>query len=84
LRQVTGAVVQLPAMNRLLGLLVVVLLAADLFTLGVLQKLRSQPAAPDLTPRVLQLEKDLAQAQQDIGELKQEMALLARHGQPAD
>lgn len=71
-------------MNRLLGLLVVVLLAADLFTLGVLQKLRSQPAAPDLTPRVLQLEKDLAQAQQDIGELKQEMALLARHGQPAD
>ena len=80
----TGAVVQLPAMNRLLGLLVVVLLAADLFTLGVLQKLRSQPAAPDLTPRVLQLEKDLAQAQQDIGELKQEMALLARHGQPAD
>jgi len=81
---VTGAVVQLPAMNRLLGLLVVVLLAADLFTLGVLQKLRSQPAAPDLTPRVLQLEKDLAQAQQDIGELKQEMALLARHGQPAD
>ena len=84
MRQVTGAVVQLPAMNRLLGLLVVVLLAADLFTLGVLQKLRSQPAAPDLTPRVLQLEKDLAQAQQDIGELKQEMALLARHGQPAD
>ena len=39
---------------------------------------------PDLTPRVAQLEKDLAQAQQDIGELKQEMALVQRRGQPAD
>ena len=59
-------------------------MAADLFTLGVLQQWRTRPAAPDLTPRVAQLEKDLAQAQQDIGELKQEVALLARHGQPDD
>ena len=71
-------------MNRLLGLIVVVLLAADVFTLGVLQKLRSRPPASDLTPRVVQLEKDLGQAQQDIGELKQEVALLARRGQAAD
>jgi len=74
-------VVQEPGMNRLLALIVVVLLAVDVFTLAVLQKWRSQPAAPDLTPRVAQLEKDLSQAQQDIGELKQEMAIVVRHGQ---
>ena len=68
-------------MNRLLALIVAMLLAVDVYTLGVLQKWRSQAAAPDLTPRVAQLEKDLAQAQQDIGELKQEMAIVARHGQ---
>ena len=71
-------------MNRLLALMVALLLAGDVFTLSVLQKWRSQPAAPDLTPRVAQLEKDLSQAQQDIGELKQEMALLQRRGQPSD
>ncbi len=71
-------------MNRLLALAVAVLLAVDLVTLAAVQRWRGQPPPPDLTPRVDQLEKDLAQAQQDIGELKQEMALVARHGQPAD
>jgi len=71
-------------MNRLLPLIVAVLVVVDVFTLGVLQKWRSQPPPPDLTPRVTQLEKDLSQAQQDIGELKQEVALLQRHGQPND
>jgi hypothetical protein len=71
-------------MNRLLAFLVAVLLAVDLLTLTAVQKWRSQPPAPDLTPRVDQLEKDLAQAQQDIGELKQEMALVIRRGQPSD
>jgi hypothetical protein len=71
-------------MNRLLPLIVAVLVVVDVFTLGALQKWRSQPTPPDLTPRVAQLEKDLLQAQQDIGELKQEMALVQRRGQPAD
>lgn len=71
-------------MNRLLVFLVAVLLGADVVTLTAVQKWRSRPAPPDLTPRVDQMEKDLAQAQQDIGELKQEVALLARRGQPAD
>lgn len=68
-------------MNRLLPLIVAVLVAVDVYTLAVLEEWRSQPVAPDLTPRVAQLEKDLSQAQQDIGELKQEMAIVARHGQ---
>jgi hypothetical protein len=71
-------------MNRLLALLVAILFAADLFTLAVVEKLRSQPSVLDLTPRVAQLEKDLSQTQQDIGELKQEMALLSRRGQPTE
>jgi hypothetical protein len=71
-------------MNRLLPLIVALLVVVDVYTLGVLQKWRSQPAPPDLTPRVAQLETQLAQAQQDIGELKQEIALLERRGQPAD
>jgi hypothetical protein len=68
----------------MLAFLVVILLAADAVTLTAVEKWRSQPAPPDLTPRVDQMEKDLSQAQQDIGELKQEVALLARHGQPND
>lgn len=83
-RQRWRAVVQALDMNRLLALIVVVLLAVDIFTLGLIEKWRSQPPPPDLTSRVALLERDLAQAQQDIGELKQEMALLARRGQPAD
>jgi hypothetical protein len=71
-------------MNRLLALLVTILIAADILTLTAVQKWRTQPPPPDLTPRVVQLEKDLSQAQQDIGELKQEMALVLRHGQPND
>jgi len=71
-------------MNRLLALIVAVLLAGDIYTLALLEKWRSRPAPPDLTPRVAQLEKDLSQAQQDIGELKQEMAIVTRRGQPAD
>jgi cell division protein FtsL len=71
-------------MNRLLSLIVAVLVVADVFTLSALQRLRSQPAPPDLTARVTQLEKDLSQAQQEIGELKQEMALVQRRGQPAE
>jgi hypothetical protein len=71
-------------MNRLLALLVTILIAADILTLTAVQKWRTQPPPPDLTPRVAQLEKDLSQAQQDIGELKQEMALVLRHGQPND
>jgi hypothetical protein len=71
-------------MNRLLALIVAVLVVADVFTLGALEKLRSRPAPPDLTARVAQLEKDLSQDQRDIGELKQEMALLQRRGQPND
>jgi hypothetical protein len=67
-------------MNRLLALLVVVLLAVDLVTLSAIQKWHRQPPPPDLTARVAQLEKDEAQSQQDIGELKQEVQLLARHG----
>ncbi len=73
-----------PRMNRLLALLVTILIAADILTLTAVQKWRTQPPPPDLTPRVAQLEKDLSQAQQDIGELKQEMALVLRHGQPND
>ena len=69
-------------MIRLLTLLVAVLVIADAITLSALHQ-RSVPApVPNLTPRVRQLETDLAQAQQDIGELKQEVALLARRGQP--
>ncbi len=75
---------QNPRMNRLLALLVTILIAADILTLTAVQKWRTQPPPPDLTPRVVQLEKDLSQAQQDIGELKQEMALVLRHGQPND
>jgi len=71
-------------MNRLLPIIVVALVAADVFTLSAVEKLRSQPAPPDMTVRVTQLEKDLSQAQQDIGELKQEMALIQRRGQSAD
>ena len=71
-------------MNRLLTLLVAILFAADLFTLAVVEQLRSRPAPPDLTPRVVQLEKGLSQAQQDIGELKQQLALLSHRGQPSD
>ena len=71
-------------MNRLLLFMVVLLMAVDVVTLAAVQRMRSQPTAPDLTPRVEQLEHDLSQAQQDIGELKQEMALVARHGQPTD
>ena len=67
-------------MSRLLLLAVLLLAAADSYTLSLLQQLRARPAAPDLTPRVAQLEKDLSQAQQDIGELKQEMAIVQRHG----
>lgn len=68
-------------MTRLLTVLVLVLLAADGLTLSAFSRRRTE-GPPDLTPRVKQLETDLAQAQQDIGELKQEVALLARHGQP--
>jgi hypothetical protein len=68
-------------MNRLLAFLVVVLLAVDAITLTAVEKWRSRPIPPDLTPRVAQLEADLSQAQQDIGELKQEMAIVQRHGQ---
>jgi hypothetical protein len=68
-------------MNRLLALLVVVLVAVDVVTLTAIQKWHNQPQPPDLTARVAQLEKDDAQSQQDIGELKQEVLLLARHGQ---
>ena len=71
-------------MNRLLALMVALLLAGDIVTLTSVQRWRSQPPPPDLTPRVVQLETDLSQAQQDIGELKQEVALLERHGQPGD
>ena len=71
-------------MNRLLALLVAILLAVDVVTLTAIQRWHSQPPPPDLTARVAQLEKDEAQSQQDIGELKQEVALLARHGQPGD
>ena len=71
-------------MNRLLALLVVVLLAADLVTLSAVERWHAQPPPPDLTPRVDQMEKDLSQAQQDIGELKQELALMQRRGQPDD
>jgi hypothetical protein len=71
-------------MNRLLVSMVAVLLAVDMVTLTAVERWRNQPAAPDLTPRVVQLEKDLSQAQQDIGEMKQEMALLAHRGQPND
>ena len=71
-------------MNRLLPMIVALLVAMDLFTLDALEKLRNRPAPPDLTPRVQQLETDLVQAQQDIGELKQEMLIIQRHGQAAD
>ncbi len=71
-------------MNRLLPLIVGLLVVVDIFTLGVLEKWRSRPVPPDLTPRVAQLETDLTQAQQDIGELKQEVLLLQRRGQPND
>jgi hypothetical protein len=71
-------------MNRLLALLVVVLVAVDLVTLSAIQKWHNQPPPPDLTARVAQLEKDEAQSQQDIGELKQEVLLLARHGAPGE
>jgi uncharacterized protein YlxW (UPF0749 family) len=75
---------QKAGMNRLLVFMVAVLLAVDLVTLTAVQRWRSQPPAPDLTPRVAQLETDLSQAQQDIGELKQEVILLQRRGQPSD
>jgi hypothetical protein len=71
-------------MNRLLALMVIVLMAVDVVTLTAVEKLSYRPAPPDLTPRVEQLEKDLSQAQRDIGEMKQEMALMARRGQPGD
>lgn len=68
-------------MNRLLAVIVAMLVLADIVTLSAVERWRSQPAPPDLTPRVAQLEKDLSQAQQDIGELKQEIAIVQRHGQ---
>jgi hypothetical protein len=71
-------------MNRLLAPIVAALVIGDVFTLRAIEKMRSQPPPPDLTPRVVQLETDLSQAQQDIGEMKQELALLQRHGQPGD
>jgi len=71
-------------MNRLLPIIVALLVVADFFTLSLLEKMRSRPAPPDLTPRVQQLETDLVQAQQDIGELKQEMQMIQRRGQAAD
>jgi len=83
-RQGWGGVLEHEGMNRLLLFMVVLLMAVDVVTLAAVQRMRSQPTAPDLTPRVAQLEHDLSQAQQDIGELKQEMALVARHGQPTD
>lgn len=67
-------------MNRLLPPIVFLLVIADVLILGTLEKMHSQPPPPDLTPRVAQLEKDLSQAQQDIGELKQEMQIVQRHG----
>jgi hypothetical protein len=71
-------------MNRLLPLIVAMLVLVDVFTLGILENWRSRPVPPDLTPRVAQLETDLSQAQQDIGELKQEVLLLQHRGQPND
>ncbi|MGA3172563.1 MAG: hypothetical protein ABSE62_16295 [Chthoniobacteraceae bacterium] len=71
-------------MNRLLPLIVAVLAALDIVTLTAVEKLAHRPAPPDLTPRVAQLETELSQAQQDIGELKQEVQLLQRRGQAAD
>ncbi len=71
-------------MNRLLPVVVALLVGADILFLGVFQKWRSQPVPADLSPRVARLEADLAQAQQDIGELKQEVLLLQRRGQPSD
>jgi len=68
-------------MNRLLTLMVIVLMAVDVVTLTAVEKLSHRPPPPDLTPRVAQLEKDLSQAQQDIGDMKQQMAIMARHGQ---
>ncbi len=75
---------QMPPMNRLLPLIVAILAAVDVVTLAAVEKLRSRPVPPDLTPRVAQLETDLSQAQQDIGDLKQEVALLQHRGQAAD
>jgi len=71
-------------MNRVLALIVAMLVAVDIYTLGVMEAWRRRPAPPDLTPRVAQLEKDLAQAQSDIGEMKQELLLVERRGQGAD
>ena len=71
-------------MTRVLPVIVALLVLADFFTLGSLQKLRTQPPPPDLTPRVDQLEKDISQAQQDIGELKQQILLLQHRGQSSD
>jgi len=71
-------------MTRVLPVIVALLVLADIFTLGSLQKLRTQPPPPDLTPRVDQLEKDISQAQQDIGELKQQILLLQHRGQSSD
>ena len=73
-----------PVMNRLLTLMVIVLMAVDLVTLTAVERISRRPVPPDLTPRVTQLETDLAQAQQDIGEMKQELAIMARRGQAAD
>lgn len=70
-------------MTRLLIVLVVALLLADAVTLVALSP-RHAAVQPDLEPRVRQLETDLAQAQQDLGELKQEMQILQRRGQPQD
>jgi hypothetical protein len=71
-------------MNRLLAFMVIVLMAVDVITLSAVEKLSRRPQPPDLTARVDQLDKDLSQAQQDIGEMKQEMALMAHRGQAAD
>jgi hypothetical protein len=71
-------------MNRALPLIVAMLVAVDIYTLSVMQAWRSRPQPPDLTPRVAQLEKDLSQAQADIGDLKQQMLLVERRGQPPD
>lgn len=65
-------------------MVVALLVLADFFTVDAVEKLRNRPVPADLTPRVKQLETDLAQAQQDIGELKQEMQILQRRGQAAD
>jgi hypothetical protein len=71
-------------MNRFLALMVLLLMVADGITLSSVQRLSHRPAPPDLTPRVEQLEKDLSQAQSDIGEMKQELIMINSRGRAAD